>query len=102
MPMEAVIWVTFLAPFVIWPPIVVAIMRRMKDEPESNAETNASTATVASALLRARTECCGASVVIALGPAARLKGREPAVACLERLLAQGAQKSCVCTLRDGH
>lgn len=105
MPIEALVWVTFLAPFVIWPPIVIAIMRRMDHEPEadgSRTDGRESAVAVASGLVGGRREQCGASIVLVLGPAAQLIGHDPAVVCLERLLSKQSSGRVICAAIDNH
>ncbi|MCZ2111542.1 MAG: hypothetical protein LC118_18595 [Dehalococcoidia bacterium] len=82
----AIVWVALLAPFVVWPPIVVVIMRKMKDDsPGTPSLRSRSEAVIATTLVDGRLERCGATIILALGPAARLQGRKPAVVCISNL-----------------
>ena len=100
-----IVWVALLAPFVVWPPVVLVILRRMKDEPPGTPSLRSpSEAVIATALIGARLERCGTTIVLALGPAARSEAGRPAVVCISRLGEPKATHTAlgVCGLADGH
>lgn len=104
-PIPAIVWVALLAPFVVWPPVVVVIMRKMKDNsPGTPSLRSPSEAAIATSLLDARLERCGTTIILALGPAARLEGRRPAVVCISNLGEPKAHHHAlgVCAMADEH
>jgi len=104
-PTPAIVWVALLAPFVVWPPVVVVIMRKMKDNsPGTPSLRSPSEAAIATSLLGARLERCGTTIILALGPAARLDGQRPAVVCISNLGEPKARHDAlgVCGMAEEH